>query len=117
MLRGSPPLTCVVTDFLLARKGLRRGALRRFGAAQEHLRKGIQWHSFSGVVCSLFPPRRVGLGKKRSRFFVLGEMGVLNRKRRYMTPSSQAFISMLKNLSQSHVFVQIGRKDLQHPLG
>jgi hypothetical protein len=46
-----------------------------------------------------------------------GKWGSFNRKLRYMTPSSQAFISILKNLSQSHVFVEIGRKDLQRPLG
>lgn len=26
MFRGSPPLACMVTDFLLTREGLRRGA-------------------------------------------------------------------------------------------
>lgn len=45
-------------------------------------------------------------------------MGVLNRKTGLYDAQFATFsISMLKNLSQSHVFVEIGRKDLQRPLG
>jgi hypothetical protein len=100
-----------------SQEGPKAWGLRHFGAVQNNLRKGIQWLRFLVVVCSFLPPRRVGLGERRRCLFKGGKWGSFNRKLRYMTPSSQAFISILKNLSQGHVFVEIGRKDLQHPLG